>query len=265
MQKNKVGGGMPICPKRRKWVVDQLRFLDMSFSCFRLRAISIIVLIECFSQMKSYPYQSPWDDVFSDTKQPLLVDIGSGNGLLLFQMARNWEGSNFLGLEINEKLVVRCLQNVASAGKRNLYFLSTKATSTFRLIVSSYPRQLTLVAIQCPNTDFNKEQNRWRMVRRMLVEAVADLLHVNEKIYLQSDVESVLLGMKEQFISHGKGQLEVDSDDSGNGRMENPFGVVSDWERHVPMSWLAELQCTERCYEKCEAERSKLRFWTALV
>lgn len=71
------------------------------------------------------------------------------------------------------------------------------------------------------------------MVRRMLVEAVADLLQVNGKIYLQSDVESVLLGMKEQFISHGKGQLVVDSDDSGNCRMENPFGVVSDWERHV--------------------------------
>lgn len=178
---------------------------------------------------KSYPYQIPWDDVFSDTKQPLFVDIGSGNGLFLFQMARNWEGSNFLGLEMNEKLVVRCLQDVASAGKRNLYFLSTNATSTFRSIVSSYPGQLTLVAIQCPNPDFNKEQNRWRMVRRMLVEAVADLLQVNGKIYLQSDVESVLLGMKEQFISHGKGQLVVDSD----GRMENPFGVVSDWERHV--------------------------------
>uniref|UniRef100_A0A452YB28 tRNA (guanine(46)-N(7))-methyltransferase n=1 Tax=Aegilops tauschii subsp. strangulata TaxID=200361 RepID=A0A452YB28_AEGTS len=109
------------------------------------------------------------------------------------------------------------------------YFLSTNATSTFRSIVSSYPGQLTLVSIQCPNPDFNKEQNRWRMVRRMLVEAVADLLQVNGKIYLQSDVESVLLGMKEQFISHGKGQLVVDSD----GRMENPFGVVSDWERHV--------------------------------
>uniref|UniRef100_A0A452YB45 Phosphoglycerate kinase n=1 Tax=Aegilops tauschii subsp. strangulata TaxID=200361 RepID=A0A452YB45_AEGTS len=178
---------------------------------------------------KSYPYQIPWDDVFSDTTQPLFVDIGSGNGLFLFQMARNWEGLNFLGLEMNEKLVVRCLQDVASAGKRNLYFLSTNATSTFRSIVSSYPGQLTLVSIQCPNPDFNKEQNRWRMVRRMLVEAVADLLQVNGKIYLQSDVESVLLGMKEQFISHGKGQLVVDSD----GRMENPFGVVSDWERHV--------------------------------
>ncbi|XP_047094090.1 phosphoglycerate kinase-like isoform X3 [Lolium rigidum] len=97
---------------------------------------------------KSYPYKISWDDVFSDPEQPLFVDIGSGNGLFLYQMARNWDGSNFLGLEMNEKLVIRCLQEVASAGKRNLYFLSTNATSTFRSIISSYPGQLTLVTIQ---------------------------------------------------------------------------------------------------------------------
>ncbi|KAF0898786.1 hypothetical protein E2562_011865, partial [Oryza meyeriana var. granulata] len=185
---------------------------------------------------KSYPYQIPWNAVFSDPEQPLVVDFGSGNGLFLFQMARNWEGSNFLGLEMNAKLVIRCLRDVTSVDKRNLYFVSTNATSTFRSIVSSYPGHLTLVTIQCPNPDFNKEQNRWRMVRRMLVEAIADLLQTNGKVYLQSDVESVLLGMKEQFMTYGKGRLVVDGDASaggGGGQMENPFGVASDWERHV--------------------------------
>ncbi|KAK3153813.1 hypothetical protein QOZ80_2BG0181590 [Eleusine coracana subsp. coracana] len=147
-------------------------------------------------------------------------------------MAHSRENYNFLGLGMNEKLIIRCLQSVASDEKRNLYFVSTNATSTFRSIVSSYPGQLALVTIQCPNPDFNKEQNRWRMVRRMLVEAVADLLEPNGKVYLQSDVESVLVGMKEQFISYRKGRLVVDGGDSGH-EMENPFGVASDWERHV--------------------------------
>ncbi|CAN6283378.1 unnamed protein product [Urochloa humidicola] len=181
---------------------------------------------------KCYPYRIPWSTVFCDPSLPLVVDIGSGNGLFLFQMAKSCESSNFLGLEMNEKLVIRCLQGMASDEKRNLYFVSTNATSTFHSIVSSYPGRLTLVTIQCPNPDFNKEQNRWRMVRRMLVEAVTDLLQTNGQVYLQTDVESVLLGMKEQFLSYGKGQLVVDGDDCGH-RMKNPFGVVSDWERHV--------------------------------
>jgi phosphoglycerate kinase len=39
--------------------------------------------------------------------------------------------------------------------------------------------------------------------------------------------------MKEQVIAHGKGLLVVDGDDDGNDQIENPFGVMSDWERHV--------------------------------
>lgn len=58
------------------------------------------------------------------------------------------------------------------------------------------------------------------------------LMQLASQVYLQSDVESVLLGMKEQFISHSKGRLVVDGGDSGH-QMENPFGVASDWERHV--------------------------------
>ncbi|BAF26609.2 Os10g0442100, partial [Oryza sativa Japonica Group] len=108
---------------------------------------------------KSYPYQIPWNAIFSDSSQPLVVDIGSGR-----------------------------------------YFVSTNATSTFRSIVSSYPGQLALVTIQ---------------------------------VYLQSDVESVLLRMKEQFMTHGKGQLVVDDDGGGDHQMDNPFGAASDWERHV--------------------------------
>lgn len=53
------------------------------------------------------------------------------------------------------------------------------------------------------------------------------------QVYLQSDVESVLLRMKEQFMTHGKGQLVVDDDGGGDHQMDNPFGAASDWERHV--------------------------------
>lgn len=44
-------------------------------------------------------------------------------------------------------------------------------------------------------------------------------------------MESVLLVMKEQFLSYSKGQLVTDGD--GGNCIDNPFGVVSDWERHV--------------------------------
>ncbi|OAY71813.1 Phosphoglycerate kinase [Ananas comosus] len=183
----------------------------------------------CFEHPAAYPHDIKWNTIFSDPTRPLVVDIGSGNGLFLFEMARRWKYSNFLGLEINEKLVTRCLDYVLQCNLKNVHFISANATSTFRSIVSSYPGDLVLVAIQCPNPDFNKEEHRWRMVQRILVEAIIDLLVTSGK----SDVEAVAIRMKEQFILYGKGEVSVDGGDGTEWIDENPLGVRSDWERHV--------------------------------
>ncbi|XP_052176813.1 uncharacterized protein LOC127791083 isoform X12 [Diospyros lotus] len=165
--------------------------------------------------------------------------IPDGNGLFLLEMARRRKDLNFLGLEINEKLVSHCLSCVQQSGMRNGYFIATNATSTFRSIISSYPGKLVLVSIQCPDPDFNKPQHCWSMLQRPLIEAIADLLASDGKVFLQSDIEGVAMRMKEQFLRHGKGKLVVMQDHSDNNigqggwLKENPFGMHSDWEQHV--------------------------------
>ncbi|XP_078427592.1 uncharacterized protein LOC144700077 isoform X1 [Wolffia australiana] len=182
---------------------------------------------------KALPFDVDWSSIFKNPTGPLVVDVGSGNGMFLFGMAERFQSENFLGLEMNKKLIIRCLDDVSRRGMKNLHFLAADAASTFRSIVSSYPGDLVLVSIQCPNPDFNKPDHRWRMVRRILIEAIADLLAVNGKVFLQSDVEEVARRMKEDFMAHGIGPLAVEGDESGEWMRENPFGVRSDWERHV--------------------------------
>ncbi|CAL0317375.1 unnamed protein product [Lupinus luteus] len=181
---------------------------------------------------RAYPFEIKWNDVYSDPAQPLVVDIGSGNGLFLLEMARRKRDLNFLGLEINEKLVLRCLDSTHQYGLKNGYFIATNATSTFRSIVSSNPGELVLVSIQCPNPDFNKPGHRWRMLQRSLIEAIVDLLASDGKVFLQSDVEAVAISMKEQFLRYGKGKLDL-VHGQNEWLEENPFGVRSDWEKHV--------------------------------
>ncbi|XP_028197887.1 uncharacterized protein LOC114382571 isoform X4 [Glycine soja] len=97
---------------------------------------------------RGYPFEINWNSIYSDPAQSLVVDIGSGNGLFLLEMARRKQDLNFLGLEINEKLVLRCLDSIHQFGIKNGYFIATNATSTFHSIVSSYPGELVLVSIQ---------------------------------------------------------------------------------------------------------------------
>ncbi|XP_064958523.1 uncharacterized protein LOC135609328 isoform X4 [Musa acuminata AAA Group] len=184
------------------------------------------------STCKAFQYNLNWHAIFADPTKPIAVDIGSGNGLFILKVARKCTDLNFLGLEINRKLVQRCLDNLHQSEFKNGYFISTNATSTFRSIVSSYPGDLVLVAIQCPNPDFNREDQRWRMVQRGLVEAILDLLITNGKVFLQSDIKTVTTRMKHLFITYGKGKLVVDGDDR-DWMEENPFGVQTDWEQHV--------------------------------
>lgn len=188
---------------------------------------------------RAYPFKLNWDALYANTTLPLVVDVGSGNGLFLTRMAKMRKDWNFLGLERNEKLVRRCLDHVSQSGMTNGYFIATNATSTFRSIVSSYPGDLVLVSIQCPNPDFNRTEHRWRMVQRSLVEAIADLVAPDGKVFLQSDVKEVAVRMKKEFMNYGKGKLTVmhDSEDITSQQdgwlNENPFGIRSDWEQHV--------------------------------
>ncbi|XP_051132270.1 uncharacterized protein LOC127252225 [Andrographis paniculata] len=189
---------------------------------------------------RAYPLQIDWSVAYNDPTRPLVVDIGSGNGLFLFGMSTRIKDVNFLGLEINTKLVDQCVNNVQRLASDNVHFVATNATSTFRSIVSTYPGELHLVSIQCPNPDFNKPEYRWRMLQKSLIEAIGDVLMVGGKVFLQSDVQAVALKMKIDFLRYGKGRLVLmDSPEERvcnekSGWLEdNPFGVPSDWEQHV--------------------------------
>ncbi|CAL9144115.1 unnamed protein product, partial [Musa hybrid cultivar] len=96
----------------------------------------------------AFQYNLNWHAIFADPTKPIAVDICSGNGLFILKVVRKCTDLNFLGLEINRKLVQRCLDNLHQSELKNGYFISTNATSTFRSIVSSYPGDLVLVAIQ---------------------------------------------------------------------------------------------------------------------
>ncbi|KVI09509.1 Phosphoglycerate kinase [Cynara cardunculus var. scolymus] len=111
-------------------------------------------------------------------------------------------------------LVKRCLETVRQSGLKNGYFIETNATSTFRSIVSGYPGELVLASIQ-----------------RSLIEAIRDLLSLDGKVFLQSDIEAVALRMKQQFLKYGNGKFTIDHQEEW--LKENPFGVESDWEQHV--------------------------------
>lgn len=181
-----------------------------------------------------------WRAIFRDPCQPLFVDVGSGNGLFILKMAQLYEHLNFLGLEINKKLVHRSLACIQEMELMNAYFVSTDASSSFHSIIASYPGVLWSVSIQCPDPNFSDPEHRWRMLQRLLVKAIIENIYLGGKIFLQSDVKEVALRMKNQFLQYGEGKVVMSIEHNDNQQCnaegwlkDNPYGVFSDWEQHA--------------------------------
>ncbi|KAI5060276.1 hypothetical protein GOP47_0024696 [Adiantum capillus-veneris] len=187
------------------------------------------------------PGKLEWERIYSCPSLPLVIDVGCGNGLFILRMARTSVGSlNFLGLEVRKKLVDQCLTSVTDDQADNVHFVEADAATMFKRIVSSYPGKIILVAIQCPVPNFTNTETRRRMVQKQLVEQILHTISTDGKIFLQSDVKSVAMQLRKDFLEYEKGRLRMSIEhhdaakcDSEGWLLTNPLGVSSDWEDHV--------------------------------
>ena len=66
------------------------------------------------------------------------------------------------------------------------------------------------------------------------------LYYYHAQIFLQSDVKSVALQLREDFMEHGNGCICMSHEHEDSSKcddegwlVENPYGVSTDWEAHV--------------------------------
>ncbi|KAL0904475.1 hypothetical protein M5K25_026596 [Dendrobium thyrsiflorum] len=189
----------------------------------------------------SVPGEVPdWDDVFNNSKLPLMVDIGSGSGRLLIWLAKRFpESRNYLGLEIRHKLIQRCQFWAKEICLRNIHFLSCNATISFERLVSSYPGPLVFVTILCPDPHFKKRHHKRRVLQKPLVDSILNNLITEGQVLLQSDVLQVAMDMRDQFdlridvLKHIDAIDDSFSCDEDGWLQYNPIGIRTEREIHA--------------------------------
>lgn len=97
-------------------VNDMIENASVLWEFFKGRKLPGVMALD-----RAYPFEIDWKSAYCNPAQPLVVDIGSGSGLFLLGMARRRKDLNFLGLEINSKLVRRCMDSVHQHGIQNGY------------------------------------------------------------------------------------------------------------------------------------------------
>ncbi|KAG0455700.1 hypothetical protein HPP92_023488 [Vanilla planifolia] len=189
------------------------------------------------------PVPAPdWNAIYNDSKLPLMVDIGSGSGRFVMWLAKHFpESRNYLGLEIREKLVQRCLFWVKELALRNIHFIFSNATVSFEGLVSSYPGPLVFVSILCPDPHFKNRLHKRRVLQKPLVDSILNNLVTGGQVFLQSDVHEVAIDMRSHFDRRVDAVKHVDAADGnflideGGWLLDNPVGIRTEREIHAEM------------------------------
>ncbi|UBF26578.1 tRNA (guanosine(46)-N7)-methyltransferase TrmB [Kovacikia minuta CCNUW1] len=156
----------------------------------------------------SKKYQVPisppdWQKIYAVPSQSLHLDIGSGKGRFLLEMAQQRPDWNFLGLEIREPLVDQANGWCREMGLSNLYYLFCNVNNSLSSILHSIPAgALRQVTIQFPDPWFKRKHQKRRVVQPEIVAELADALCTNGMVLIQSDVEEVAVEMRDRFDAH---------------------------------------------------------------
>ena len=150
------------------------------------------------------PVQPPnWEKVYTQSTQPLHLDIGCARGEFLLSMATIEPNWNFLGLEIREPLVEQANTKALELDLRNLYYLFCNVNNSLKpLLETLQVGTLQRVTIQFPDPWFKKRQVKRRVVQPELVDTLAAYLIDGGEVFLQSDVEAVAVEMCDRFEAH---------------------------------------------------------------
>ncbi|MDF1564783.1 MAG: tRNA (guanosine(46)-N7)-methyltransferase TrmB [Deltaproteobacteria bacterium] len=149
-----------------------------------------------------------WPELFG-REAPLELEIGCGYGYFLMERARALPGTDFVGLEIKNKLGLALQRKADRAGLTNLRAYVGDA----RIIVPTLfaPGSLRAVHIQFPDPWWKKRHHKRRLVDAMMVDLLHLALEESGRVYLRTDI-----------LDYGRAMVE--SFEDGSGRFENLHG-----------------------------------------
>lgn len=144
-----------------------------------------------------------WEKIYTKPDRPLHLDIGCARGQFLINMASLAPDWNFLGLEIREPLVEEAIAQINKLNLTNLHFLFCNVNNSLAPLLRSLPPgTLARVTIQFPDPWFKNRHAKRRLVQPQLVAELATYLSSGGMVFLQSDIEALLVEMSDRFASH---------------------------------------------------------------
>lgn len=133
----------------------------------------------------AWPFRGRWADAFG-REAPLHVEIGSGNGFFLAELARRYPEWNVVGIEIRYKRTVMCAKKITTAGVGNARIVRYDAWYLDDLFS---PGEIAGLYVNHPDPWPKSRHEKNRLISRWFLEEAAVFLEVGGHFRLKSDFE----------------------------------------------------------------------------
>ena len=145
------------------------------------------------------PININFADIFGN-QQPVILEIGFGNGESLLQMAAENPKQNFVGIEVHRPGVGRLLHLIEQQGITNLRVMNHDAIEILENQVADH--SLSRVQLYFPDPWHKKKHNKRRIVQSGFLDLLATKLNSNGQIHFATDWEPYAEHMMETLEQH---------------------------------------------------------------
>ena len=127
-------------------------------------------------------YKGKWNDFFGN-HNPIYLELGTGRGEFIIQMAKKYPEYNFIGLELNESQIATAAKKLERENINNLKLIKDDA----RNIVSIFGKEIDTIYLTFSEPWPKKRDERNRFTHESYLKLYDRIYKKNKHIILKTD------------------------------------------------------------------------------
>ena len=131
-------------------------------------------------------YKNKWHDLFQN-HNPIYLELGTGRGDFLFNMAKKYPNINFIGIEINSSQLVRATQILENSNLKNIYLINMDA----RGITQIFGKEIDTIYLTFSEPWPKKRDEKNRFTHESFLKIYDQIFKKDKHIILKTDNASL--------------------------------------------------------------------------
>ncbi len=173
---------------------------------------------------------SPFDRVaVTGNNNPLVVEIGCGNGHFLTKQAVNNPHQNFIGIDLKDYRIVKSRMKELSLNIPNVFWINSEAQKALERMFE--PSSIHQIYMTFPDPWPKKRHNKHRLFQKDFIEILYKTLEVNGKFIFISDHEEYYQWCID--LLHDEKRFEIISNEYSDDLTESAFGNIWKEEKRL--------------------------------